>query len=161
MTISVGDTLPEVTFRTMTAEGPQKLSTSDVFDGRRVVVFAVPGAFTPTCHVQHLPGFVEHAEAIKAKGVDRIACVSVNDVHVLNAWAKHTGAADTIMFLADGDGDFTRAIGMEEDRSDIGMGLRSKRYAMIVNDGRVEALFVEPKRGVVEKSGAEHVLAAL
>lgn len=161
MTISVGERLPEVTFRTMTAEGPQKLSTSDVFNGRKVVLFAVPGAFTPTCHAQHLPGFIEHAEAIKAKGVDRIACVSVNDVHVLNAWAKQTGAAGAIMFLADGDGDFTRAIGMDEDRSDIGMGLRSKRYAMVVDDGRVAALFVEPKRGVVEQSGAEHVLAAL
>lgn len=161
MSIAIGERLPDATFTTMTAEGPQKLTTAEVFGGQRVVLFAVPGAFTPTCHTKHLPGFIEHADEIKAKGVDRIACLAVNDVFVLDAWAKQTGATGKILFLADGNGDFTRAIGMEADASDFGMGRRSRRYAMVVEDGRVTALNVEPRRGQAEESGAEKILAAL
>ena len=109
MSISVGDKLPEATFLTMTAEGPTQMTTADVFDGRKVVLFAVPGAFTPTCHMTHLPGFVTHAAALKSKGVDTIACVSVNDVFVLNAWAEQTASGDVMMFLADGSADFTKS----------------------------------------------------
>ena len=160
MTISVGDRLPEATFMTMTEAGPQKISTSEVFGGQKVVLFAVPGAFTPTCHARHLPGFIQHTDAIKAKGVDRIACVAVNDVFVLGASAKQLGA-DAIQFLSDGRGAFTRAIGMETDPPERPYGPRSERYAMIVDDGTVTALFVEPKPGQAIESSAEKVLAAL
>ncbi|MFW6076213.1 MAG: peroxiredoxin [Hyphomicrobiales bacterium] len=160
MTISVGDRLPEATFMTMTDEGPQKVTTSDVFAGQKVVLFAVPGAFTPTCHAKHLPGFIQLADAIRARGVDRIACVAVNDVFVLGAWARQLGA-DNIQFLADGRGIFTRAIGMETDPPERAYGPRSERYAMIVDDGVVTALFVEPKPGQAIESSAENVLAAL
>ena len=160
MTISVGDRLPDASFTTMTDEGPQKISTSEVFAGQKVVLFAVPGAFTPTCHAKHLPGFIQQAAAIKAKGVDRIACVAVNDVFVLGAWAKQLGAGN-IQFLSDGRGIFTRAIGMETDPPERPYGPRSERYAMIVEDGKVTALFVEPKPGQAIESSAESVLAAL
>ena len=160
MTISIGDKLPEVAFMTMTDGEPSKITTSEVFAGKKVVLFAVPGAFTPTCHAKHLPGFIQQAEAIMAKGVDRIACVAVNDVYVLGAWARQLGA-DAIQFLADGSGQFTRAIGMELDLMERGLGLRSERYAMIVDDGKVTALFVEPKPGQAIESSAEKVLAAL
>ena len=161
MTITTGDRLPDVTFTTMTAEGPSKLSTADIFAGRKVVLFAVPGAFTPTCHMKHLPGFIARADEIKARGVDTIACVSVNDVFVMDAWARSTGAGGKILFLADGNGDFARAIGMNVDSSGFGMGLRSKRYAMIVEDGRVTALNVEPVRGQAIESGADKLLDIL
>jgi peroxiredoxin len=161
MTIKVGDAIPDASLITMTAEGPSKLSTADVFSGRKVVLFAVPGAFTPTCHMKHLPGFIAGADEIRARGVDTIACVSVNDVHVMDAWAKSTGAADKILFLADGNGDFTRAIGMDVDNSGAGMGIRSKRYSMIVEDGRVAALNVEPVRGQAVESGAGKLLDLL
>lgn len=160
MTISVGDKLPEASFMTMTEDGPRKITTSEVFAGKKVVLFAVPGAFTPTCHAKHLPGFIQQAEAIRAKGVDRIACVAVNDAYVLGAWARQLGA-DAIQFLADGSGQFTRAIGMELDLMERGLGLRSERYAMIVEDGRVTALFIEPKPGQAIESSADKVLAAL
>jgi glutaredoxin/glutathione-dependent peroxiredoxin len=160
MTISVGDRLPDASFMTMTAEGPQKVSVSEVFGGQKVVLFAVPGAFTPTCHAKHLPGFIERAGEIKAKGVDRIACLAVNDVFVLGAWAKQLGAQG-IMFLADGRGEFTRSIGMETDPPERAYGPRSERYAMIVDDGKVTALFVEPKPGQAIESSAENVLSAL
>jgi glutaredoxin/glutathione-dependent peroxiredoxin len=160
MTISVGDRLPDASFMTMTDEGPKKISTSELFDGQKVVLFAVPGAFTPTCHAKHLPGFVQHADAIRAKGVDRIACVAVNDHFVLGAWARDLGA-DAIQFLADGRGHFTRAIGLETDPPERPYGPRSERYAMIVEDGKVTALFVEPKPGQAIESSAENVLAAL
>ena len=161
MTISVGDRLPDASFTTMTAEGPQKLTTADLFDGQKVVLFAVPGAFTPTCHLKHLPGFIERADEIKAKGVDRIACVAVNDVFVLDAWSKQCGAAGKVLFLADGSGDFTRAIGMELDLTERGLGRRSKRYAMIVDDRKVTMLNVEAQPGQAEESSAEKILAAL
>ena len=160
MTISVGDRLPDATFMTMTEAGPQKISSSEVFAGQKVVLFAVPGAFTPTCHAKHLPGFVQQVEAIRAKGVDRIACVAVNDVFVLGAWAKQLGA-DGIQFLSDGRGLFTRSIGMETDPPERPYGPRSGRYAMIVDDGKVTALFVEKSPAEVIESSAEKVLAAL
>ncbi len=161
MTIKTGDRLPDAYFTTMTAEGPTKLSTADVFGGRKVVLFAVPGAFTPTCHMKHLPGFIARADEIKAKGVDTIACVSVNDVFVMDAWAKSTGADGKIVFLADGNGDFARAIGMDLDASGFGMGTRSKRYSMLVDDGTVTALNVEPAPGQAVESGADKLLDLL
>ncbi len=161
MSISVGDKLPDATFTTMTAEGPTQMSTADVFGGRKVVLFAVPGAFTPTCHMKHLPGFVTHAADLKAKGVDTIACVSVNDVFVLNAWADQSGAKDAVTFLADGSADFTKAIGMELDASGLGLGIRSQRYAMLVDDGVVAVLNLEDVPSSAEASSAEKILAAL
>ena len=145
----------------MTAEGPGQMTTSEVFAGRKVVLFAVPGAFTPTCHMKHLPGFVSHAADLKAKGVDTIACVSVNDVFVMNAWAEQLRRKDEITFLADGSADFTKAIGMELDASGFGMGMRSKRYAMLVDDGVVKVINVEEAPGTAEVSSAEKILAAL
>jgi peroxiredoxin len=161
MPISEGDKLPEATVMTMTSEGPTPMTISALTSGQKVVIFAVPGAFTPTCHVQHLPGFIANAEAIKAKGVDTIACISVNDVHVMDAWAKASGADNSIKFLADGSAEFTKAIGMELDLTAVSMGVRSQRYAMIVDDGRVTSLHIETKRGAVVDSGAEAILAAL
>lgn len=161
MAINVGDRLPEATFTSMTSEGPQQLSTADVFDGRKVVLFAVPGAFTPTCHRKHMPGFIQHADEIKAKGVDTIACIAVNDVFVMDAWGKQSSVDGKVMLLADGNADFTTKIGMDLDGSGLGMGTRSKRYAMIVNDGVVEAVHAEDKPGEADKSSAEKILAAL
>ncbi len=161
MPIAKGEALPDASFVTMTAEGPTQLSSADVFNGRKVVLFAVPGAFTPTCHAKHLPGFMAKIEEIKAKGVDTIACISVNDAFVLDAWARQTGASDQIMFLADGNADFTRKVGLEMDASGFGMGTRSQRYAMIVDDAKVLELFVEPAAGQAEVTSADAVLAAL
>ena len=160
MTIKPGDTLPEVTFMTMTADGPAPVTTAEVFSAKRVALFAVPGAFTPTCSAKHLPGFIEKAGELKAKGVDRIACTSVNDVFVMDAWGKDQGAGDAVMMLADGNGDFAEAVGLVMDGSKFGMGKRSQRYAMVVNDGKVEHLFVE-EGGGFEVSSAENVLAHL
>jgi peroxiredoxin len=160
MTIKPGEALPEAHFMIMTADGPQKIGTAELFAGRKVVLFAVPGAFTPTCHMNHLPGYLEHFEAIKAKGVDTIACVSVNDAFVMKHWAEATGAADKIQFLADGSAEFARAIGLELDLNAAGMGLRSQRYSMIVEDGVVKTLNVEAERGVKE-SGADKILTQL
>ena len=161
MSIKVGDRLPEASFVTMTADGPAKRSVSEVFNGRRVVLFAVPGAFTPTCHRKHMPGFVAQAAAFKARGIDTIACVAVNDIHVLTAWAKASGAEDKVLFLADGNGEFTKAIGMELDASGFGMGLRSKRFAMLVEDRVVNAIHLEAQPGMAEESSAERLLAVL
>jgi len=160
MTIKIGDKLPDAEFTTMTGDGQQKLSTDTIFTGRKVVLFAVPGAFTPTCSMNHLPGFVAAAEQIKAKGVDTIACVAVNDVHVMNAWGKHAGAEGKIMMLADGNGDFARATGLNVDLKPYGMGERSKRYSMIVENGVVKQLNVEDKSGV-NVSGAETILTQI
>ena len=160
MTIRIGDKLPAADFAVMTADGQQKLATDVVFGGRKVVLFAVPGAFTPTCSMNHLPGFVAAAEQIKAKGVDTIACVAVNDVHVMNAWGKHAGAEGKIMMLADGNGEFARATGLNVDLKPYGMGERSKRYSMIVENGVVKQLNVEDKSGV-NVSGAETILTQL
>lgn len=161
MTIKVGDRLPETTFRVFTADGPAPKTSSEVFSGRKVVLFAVPGAFTPTCHRNHLPGYVAKADAIKAKGVDAIAVTAVNDVFVMKAWAEASGAEGVIEFLADGSADFARAIGLERDASANGMGLRSQRYVMIVEDGVVTHLAVEETPGQAEISGAERLLQAL
>jgi peroxiredoxin len=161
MSIKVGDRLPEASFVTMTADGPARRSVSEVFNGRRVVLFAVPGAFTPTCHRKHMPGFVAQAAAFKARGIDTIACVAVNDIHVLTAWAKESGAEDKVLFLADGNGEFTKAIGMELDASGFGMGLRSKRFAMLVEDRVVNAIHLEAQPGMAEESSAERLLAVL
>jgi glutaredoxin/glutathione-dependent peroxiredoxin len=160
MTIKIGDKLPQAEFSTMTGDGQQKVSTDTIFAGRKVVLFAVPGAFTPTCSMNHLPGFVQHSADLKAKGVDQVACVSVNDVHVMNAWGKSSGADGKILMLADGNGDFARAIGLEFDLTQAGMGKRSKRYSMIVDNGVVKALNVEDKPGV-NVSGADTILGQL
>jgi peroxiredoxin len=161
MTIKAGDKLPDATFKIMTADGPAEKTTAELFSGKTVVLFAVPGAFTPTCHNNHLPGFVEHFDTIRAKGVDEIAVVSVNDVFVMDAWAKASGNAGKIHFLADGSAEFTKAIGLELDASGFGMGVRSKRYSMIVKDGVVETLNVEEAPGTAEASGAAEILNQL
>jgi peroxiredoxin len=161
MTIAEGDTLPEATFRALGPDGIETLSTKDVFGGKTVVLFAVPGAFTPTCHLKHLPGFIEGADAIKAKGVDDVICVAVNDPFVLAAWGEATGAAGKVKILSDGNAEFTKAIGMDFDGSGIGLGIRSKRYAMVVEDGTVKVLNTEENPGVAEVSDAESILAAL
>lgn len=158
MSIQIGDTLPNVELRVMGADGPEAVNTADLFAGKKVVLFAVPGAFTPTCSAAHLPGFVVKADEIKAKGVDSIICTAVNDVFVMDAWGKAQNA-DNITMLADGIGEFTSALGLELDLTGIQFGKRSKRYAMIVNDGVVELLNVDEKD--FEKSSAEAVLAAL
>ena len=160
MTIKAGDALPEMTFMTMTADGPAPVTTAEAFAGKKVALFAVPGAFTPTCSAKHLPGFIEKAADLKAKGVDRIACTSVNDVFVMDAWGKDQGAGNAVMMLADGNADFAEAIGLVFDGSKFGMGKRSQRYAMIVDDAKVAHLFVE-EGGGFEVSSAEHVLANL
>ncbi len=158
--IKIGDKLPASDFTTMTGDGQQKLSTDVVFAGRKVVLFGVPGAFTPTCSMNHLPGFLTHLDEIKAKGVDTVACVSVNDVHVMNAWAKHSGAEGKIIMLADGNGGFAKATGLDVDLNIAGMGHRNKRYSMIVENGVVKQLNVEDKSGV-NVSGAETILTQL
>ncbi|WP_026353751.1 peroxiredoxin [Woodsholea maritima] len=160
MTLKAGDSLPQTTFMTMGENGPEPLDTAAVFKDKRVVLFAVPGAFTPTCSARHLPGFVEKADAIKAKGVDTIACVSVNDVFVMNAWGKSQNGGDQVLMLADGNGDFAKEIGLTMDGTGFGMGLRSQRYAMIVKDGVVEDVFVE-EPGSFEVSSADYVLNKL
>lgn len=160
MTIAIGDHLPQVEFLTMTGDGQQKVSTDVIFAGRKVVLFAVPGAFTPTCSMNHLPGFLNNIDAIKAKGVDTVACVTVNDVHVVNAWAKQTGAEGKILMLADGNATFAKAVGMNKFFPDSGMGERSRRYSMIVENGVVRQLNVEEKSGV-NVSGAETILEQL
>lgn len=157
MTIKVGDRLPEATFATPGPEGPQQVTTDQVFKGKKVLLFAVPGAFTPTCSVRHLPGFKENASEFRAKGVDTIACVAVNDAFVMGAWAREQGADEHVLMLADGNGDFTRKLGLDMDASKYGMGQRSQRYAMLVEDGVVKDLQVE-QAGEFRVSSAEHML---
>ena len=158
MTIKVGDKVPEGMMTVMGAEGPAGISTADIFDGKKVVLFAVPGAFTPTCSMAHLPGFVVHVDAIKAKGVDTVACMSVNDVFVMDAWGKAANA-EHLMMLADGNGDFTKALDLVLDASVYGMGARSKRFAMVVDDGVVSLLNID--EAALEATSAEAILAAL
>lgn len=160
MPIQVGDRLPDATFLTMSGGEPKPVTTAELFDGRTVALLAVPGAFTPTCSARHLPGFKDHAEALKARGVDQIACVSVNDVFVMGAWAENQGLGDDILLLADGSADFTRAIGLEMDASGFGMGQRSQRYSMLVRDGVVEQLNVE-EPGQFNVSSADYLLKQL
>ncbi len=159
MSIAVNQRLPEHTFKTVHRGQSSDRTTGDIFAGRTVVLFAVPGAFTPTCHGRHLPGFVERLAEFKAKGVDAVACLAVNDAYVLGEWAKASSASD-ILFLADGAGAFAKAIGLDKDFSAFGMGLRSQRFAMIVRDGAVAHLAIEQEPGV-NVSGAEAVLSAL
>ena len=159
MTITVGDTIPSATLTKVTPDGPDQVSTDDFFRGRTVALFAVPGAFTPTCSARHLPGFVEKRDALAAKGVDEVASTSVNDAFVMGAWAK-SQEAEGITMLADGNGDFAKAVGLTMDGSKFGMGLRSQRYAMLVEDGVVKQLHVEAP-GEFKVSSAEHLLDAL
>ena len=157
MTIKAGDTLPDATFMTSGSEGPRPITSDELFKGKTVAVLALPGAFTPTCSAKHLPGFKEHAAEFRAKGVDSIACISVNDVFVMKAWGLDQGVGDDIIMLADGNGDFTKAVGLEMDGAKFGMGLRSQRYSLIANDGVVEQLNVEAG-GEFKVSSAEYLL---
>ncbi len=159
MSIQVGDRIPDATLSVMTGEGPKPLPTADLFGGKRVVLFSVPGAFTPTCSAKHLPGFVDHADEILSRGVDEIVCMAVNDVFVMNAWGKSANA-ENITMAADGNGEFAEALGLELDASGFGMGQRSQRFALIADDGVVTGLFVEAP-GEFRVSAAEHVLAEL
>ena len=160
MTIQVGDKVPDVKLTTMTEKGPGPVQTSEYFKGKTVAVFALPGAFTPTCSAKHLPGFVEKAAEFKAKGVDAILCLSVNDAFVMGAWGKAQNAGDKVMLVADGNGDFTKAVGLEMDGRAFGMGMRSQRYSMLVKDGVVSQLNVE-KPGAFEVSDAGTMLKQL
>jgi len=160
MTIKVGDKLPQANFMTFTAEGNEPVTTDDVFAGKTVALFALPGAFTPTCSAKHLPGYKDHAADLKAKGVDTIACLSVNDVFVMKAWAKDQGITDEVLLLADGNADFTKAIGLELDGSKFGMGVRSQRYSLVAKDGVVEQLNVE-EGGEFRVSSADYLLEHL
>ncbi len=160
MTIKVGDKIPSATLMQMKDGGPKPVSTDELFKGRKVALFALPGAFTPTCSAKHLPGYVQNAGALKAKGIDAIACLSVNDAFVMGAWGEQQGAGDKVMMLADGNGDFTRALGLEMDVSKFGMGKRSQRYSMIVDNGVVTSLNLE-QPGAFEVSGADHMMALL
>lgn len=161
MTIKVGDRLPEATFRVMTDDGIQTKTTDDVFKGKKVALFAVPGAYTGTCHKMHVPSIFLNAYAMKDKGVDTIAIVSVNDAFVMNAWKRDTDQRNEAIFLADGNADFTKAIGMEMDGSGFGLGIRSKRYSMLVEDGVVTKFNLEPNPGKVEVSGGDTLLGQL
>ena len=161
MTIAVGDKLPEATFKVRTPDGLKDVTTQELTAGKKVVLFAVPGAFTPTCHAKHVPSYLEHLDALKAKGVDAVGCIAVNDAFVLDAWGKAVGSDGKIMLLSDGNATFTKALGLDFDGSGFGRGTRSKRYAMLVDNGVVKALNVEESPGVMEVSGADRILAAL
>jgi peroxiredoxin len=161
MSIKVGDNLPEVTFRLVTADGAKPVKTSEFFGKRKIVLFGLPGAFTPTCHKNHLPGFLADEAAFKAKGVDEIAMTAVNDHYVLDAWQKATGAVGHIAFLSDGSGDFAKATGLEFDATAGGLGVRSKRYSMLVEDGVVKLINVEESPGKADVSSAGRLLAEL
>jgi glutaredoxin/glutathione-dependent peroxiredoxin len=160
MTIKVGDKIPSMKLMTATPEGPKEISTDEIFKGKNVVLFAVPGAFTPTCTFKHLPGFVELADEFKAKGVDTVACIAVNDAFVMGAWAKSQGAEGKMLMLADGSGQFTKSLGLELDLTARGMGVRSQRYALVAQDGKVTHIAVEAPGGF-EVSKAESILAHL
>lgn len=160
MTIAVGDTIPELTLFTMTGDGPGGISTNDIFKGKRVVLFGLPGAFTPTCSAQHLPGFVKHAEAIKAMRVDSIVCLAVNDAFVMGAWGKDQEVGEAVTLVADGDAAFTKATGLELDLTGKGLGVRCQRFAMIVEDGVVKTLDIDPAGGF-ETTSAEKMLERL
>jgi len=160
MTIQVGDRIPETMFVKVTEEGPEQVDSESYFAGRRVALFSVPGAFTPTCSAKHLPGFVEKADEIKAKGVDEIACTAVNDAFVMGAWGKSAGVDGKVTMLADGNGAFAKALGLEMDGTGFGMGMRGKRFSMLVDDGKVEQLNVEAP-GQFEVSSAEYLLGQL
>jgi peroxiredoxin (alkyl hydroperoxide reductase subunit C) len=160
MAIKIGDTIPEAKLTQATAEGPRELSSQDLFGGKTVVLFGVPGAFTPTCSAKHLPGFVQQAAALKGKGIDTIACMAVNDAFVMKAWGENQGIADEVLLLADGSAAFTKALGLELDLTARGMGIRCQRFALVAKDGVVSYLGIE-EAGAFEVSKAETVLAAL
>ena len=160
MTIKIGDTLPTGKFKTMGENGPQDLTTAQLFDGKRVLLVSVPGAFTPTCNAKHLPGYIAQAGELKKHGVDTIACMAVNDVHVMNAWGKASGADGKVLMLADGSGDYVRALGLEIDLSAAGMGKRGRRFALLANNVVVEQLNVE-SAGEFKVSGADAMLCQL
>ena len=160
MTVQVGDQAPSGRFYVMKADGPGVLSSAELFDGKKVVVFSVPGAFTPTCSKEHLPGFIDNADAIKAKGVDAIACMAVNDAFVMDAWGKSAGAGDKVLMLADGNGEYAAALGLELDGSGFGLGTRGQRFAMVVEDGKITQLHVEAPMEF-KVSAAENILASL
>jgi peroxiredoxin len=160
MSIKAGERMPSGTLKTMGPDGPQDVKTDEFFRGKKVLLFSVPGAFTPTCDAKHLPGFVELAEKLKAKGVDTIACMSVNDVFVMNAWGKSSNVAGKVLMLADGNGDYTRALGLELDGRDFGLGMRGQRFALIVKDGVAERVNVEAPREF-KVSAAAHLLTQL
>lgn len=160
MTIKVGDTIPSMKLMAATAEGPKEVSTDDIFKGKKVALFAVPGAFTPTCSAKHLPGFVQNADALKAKGVDEVVCISVNDAFVMGAWGKDQGVGDKVTMLADGAAAFAKAVGLELDLTARGMGVRSQRYALVAENGVVTHLGVEAPGGF-EVSKAEAILEAV
>ena len=157
MTIKVGDNIPTMTLVQAATDGSKPVSTADYFKGRRIALFSVPGAFTPTCSAKHLPGFVEHSSALLAKGIDEIACTAVNDAFVMTAWGKASGVDGKVTMLADGNGDFPKAVGLEMDGSKYGMGPRGQRFAMVINDGVLEHLFVEGP-GEFRVSSAEYML---
>ena len=159
MTINVGDSIPSVDLATMGAEGKKSLSTDDLFKGKNVVIFGLPGAFTPTCSAKHLPGFVEHADAIKAKGIDVIVCIAVNDAFVMAAWGKDQNVGDKVMMVADGSAHFAQAVGLELDMSDRGMGMRCKRFSMLVEDCIIKRLNIDGP--TFEKTSAEQMLSDL
>ena len=161
MTIKVGDKVPSATLRYLSPEGPKEITTDELFRGKKVALFAVPGAFTPTCSQRHLPSYVDKASDLKAKGVDTIACVAVNDAFVMGAWGKAQNCGDNIMMLADGSGEFAKALGMELDMKSRGLGVRSQRYSMLVDNGTVKSLNVEAQPGQVEASGADAMLKSL
>ncbi|MGA8707837.1 MAG: peroxiredoxin [Steroidobacteraceae bacterium] len=160
MTIKAGERMPEGKFKTMGEKGPQDLSTAQLFDGKRVVLFSVPGAFTPTCDAKHLPGYVELADKLRGKGVDTIACMAVNDVFVMNAWGKASNVAGKVLMLADGNGDYARALGLELDGRGFGMGMRGQRFAIVVENGVASHVEVEAP-GQFKVSAADAVLAQL
>lgn len=160
MAISAGEKMPSGSFGVMTGEGPGGITTDELFSGKKVVLFSVPGAFTPTCSMNHLPGYVEHADALRRKGVDTVACMAVNDTFVMDAWGKDRGVDDTVLMLADGNGDYTRALGLEMDATGFGMGVRGQRFAIVVNDGVAEHVLVEAP-GEFRVSAAETVLETL
>ncbi|MEN9527408.1 MAG: hypothetical protein RLY56_1359 [Pseudomonadota bacterium] len=160
MTIKAGDKMPSGAFKTMTAEGAKEVSTDALFGGKTVVLFSVPGAFTPTCDARHLPGYLQHFDALKAKGVDTVACMAVNDMFVMNAWGKSSNVGDKVLMLADGNGDYTRALGLELDARGFGMGMRGQRFALIVKDGVATQVNIEAG-GEFKVSAAEHVLGQL
>lgn len=160
MTISVGDQMPSGKLARMGADGPEQVSTDELFSGRRVALFSVPGAFTPTCSMKHLPGYIERADELRRNGVDEIACIAVNDVFVMSAWGKASGAEGKVQMLADGNGEYTRALGLELDASGFGMGTRGKRFSMLIENGIVKQLNVEPP-GQFGVSSAEQLLQQL
>ena len=160
MTIKAGDRMPSGKLKTMTADGPKDVATDELFKGKKVVLFSVPGAFTPTCDAKHLPGFIQNAESLRGKGVDTVACMAVNDVFVMNAWGKHSNTGDKVLMLADGNGDYARALGLELDARGFGMGTRGQRFAIVVDDGVATTVNVEAP-GQFKVSAAEHILGQL